>query len=301
MAVIERMLWLPGVLSAAGLDVVPVEGWQNRGHTNQGDFRPRAVMIHHDASRPGDSPGALDWLISGFRTPGDDNYDAQIWVDRDGVWHVIAAGYSQHAGAGIGWGVIPAGLGNNFSFGVETDHTTGEAWPAVQIEAVEIGTAAICKARGWDPDNAATGHKEYARGRKTDPDGIEMNGFRARVRGRMEGTHVSASGPEHYDDADWRAFDARMRRILAEQFAGWLAALATGGLNATTGDSSLPHRANVRALARLLDGMVADVRHGIEQSEAILGRLQSMEPGTLADPEATAAAVAPHLRIEASP
>src|SRR5436305_8861367 len=102
----ERMLRLPGARRTAGVLVAEVPGWQDRGHTDQGSFTPRAVMVHHDGSDPGDSPGGLDWIIGGFDSSFDEHYDAHCWVDRHGVWHVVAAGLAQHAGSGIGWGAV---------------------------------------------------------------------------------------------------------------------------------------------------------------------------------------------------
>jgi len=181
-----RLLWLPDVLRAAGLTVHEIAGWQDRGHADdiyyqQCGFAPQAVVFHHDGSAFGDSPGALNWLISGFNFSSDNNYDAQCWVDRYGAWYIVAAGYAQHAGAGQGWGAIPAGMGNPRSFGVETDHTDGETWPPAQLAAVRTGMAAICAHQGWDPAAAVVGHKEYAPGRKTDPDGVDMAAFRREV------------------------------------------------------------------------------------------------------------------------
>jgi hypothetical protein len=182
----NRLLWLPAALRAAGLAVAEVSGWQDRGHADDGDFEPRAVMFHHDASPPGDSPGGLAWLVSGFRSSSDDNYDAQCWVDRYGTWYVVAAGRAQHAGAGGGWGAIPAEAGNRYSIGVETDHTTGEAWPLAQYASVQTGMAAICLHQGWDPATAVVGHKEYAPGRKDDPDPVDMDTFRHEVAAEMQ-------------------------------------------------------------------------------------------------------------------
>lgn len=192
MVVNNRLLWLPDALRGAGLTVHEIVGWQDRGHADDSyflahGFDPLAVIFHHDGSPPGDSPGGLSWLINGFGSSSDTNYDAQCWVDRYGVWFVIAAGYAQHAGAGTGWGAIPGEMGNPRSFGVETDHTTGETWPAAQLGSVRIGMAAICKARGWDPAQCVVGHKEYAPGRKDDPDGVDMPTFRREVAAVIAG------------------------------------------------------------------------------------------------------------------
>ncbi len=241
----NRLLWLPGVLRAAGLAVVEVPGWQDRGHPDDGPFEPAAVMFHHDASPPGDSPGALAWLISGFASSSDSNYDAQCWVDRRGVWHIVAAGRAQHAGAGKGWGAIPAGLGNRMSFGVETDHTTGEAWVPVQFASIRTGMAVICGHQRWDPGRCVVGHKEYAPGRKDDPDPVDMAIFRNQVAALMSrpaGGHMTL-------DADVAAAFAAVNNNIGTAVRG------------DTGhpDSIRTVRAEVEALTAKVDAVAAKV------------------------------------------
>lgn len=157
------LTWLAGELRFAGCDVVELPGWHTRGQTD-GPYTPRAVMWHHDASPAGDSP-YVPAMMADLRNNG-----AQCWVDRTGRWHIIAAGRMWHAGAGTGWGRIPAGQGNTYSIGVETDHTTGEPWPAAQLASLRWGTRALLSRLGASPGDALCGHKEYAPGRKVDPD-----------------------------------------------------------------------------------------------------------------------------------
>lgn len=175
----QDLLWLPGTLRAAGITVIEEPGWRTRGH--DAPFTPRAVILHHDGSPAGPTPWMAGWLIGGFASDSDEHYDAQVWVDYAGRWHMIAAGAAQHAGTGRGFGRIPADQGNQYSFGVETDHTMGEPWPPAQLASIERGFAAICQARHWDPDVSVAGHKDYAKGRKPDPDGIDMNQFRGEL------------------------------------------------------------------------------------------------------------------------
>jgi len=108
---------------------------------------------------------------------------AAAWIDMRGVWHLYAAGLSNHAGLGSSV-LAPANTGNQFYYGIETDHTTGEAWPAAQLDSLRRGTAAIMKAYDLDPAKALEFHKTYAPGRKNDPDGLELANERA-VVGRM--------------------------------------------------------------------------------------------------------------------
>lgn len=164
---------LADILRAAGLVVIEYPGWRDRTQRD-GAFSPRAVMWHHDASALGDSPGVPAMMANL------DNNGAQVWVDRYGRWHLVAAGRMWHAGTGGPWGVIPAGAGNTYSVGIETDHTTGEDWPAAQLSSLRRGTAAIMRARGWSPWNALCGHKEY-RVTNPDPDGLDMDHERRAV------------------------------------------------------------------------------------------------------------------------
>ena len=181
---VNNLLWVPGTLRAAGLHVVEVPGWRTRGHG--GTFAPRAILVHHDASSIGPTPGTVDYLVAGYRSARDRHYDAQLWVDTAGTWYVTAAGSAQHAGAGSGWGAVPAGQGNEYALGVETDHTVGEPWQGRLLSSLTRGLAALCRARGWDPRRAVMGHKEYAPGRKPDPAGLDMDGERRAVAAEME-------------------------------------------------------------------------------------------------------------------
>lgn len=193
-------LWLPDVLRAAGLPVTTYHGWRTRG----GGFDDlRACVWHHDASPPGDSPGVPGWMAQQIDAgrPG-----AQLWVDRRGTWHVIAAGRVGHAGR------VRRGMpGNADSLGVETDHTTGERWPAAQLQSLRHGTAAILKRLGVD----ATGlhfHKTVCDppGRKTDPDGLSLGNERGRVAVLM------ATRPTPTDGDDMTpAQEAKLDRVLA--------------------------------------------------------------------------------------
>lgn len=160
--------WLADILRAAGCEVVEVAGWKTRGH---GDFTSlEAVTWHHDASPPGDSPGVVRYMLDNWDTNG-----AQLWVDRAGRWHVLAAGVAYHAGQ-----VLPGMPGNRQSLGVETDHTTGEPWPPAQLLSLRRGTAAILRHLRRGPE-ALHFHKTICSpvGRKTDPDGLDLERERA--------------------------------------------------------------------------------------------------------------------------
>jgi hypothetical protein len=168
---VTHATWLPDVLRAAGLTVKTYDGWKGRG----GGFTDLgSVVWHHDASPPGDSPGVPAYMIREIDAgrPG-----GQLWVDRRGVWHVIAAGKVSHAGK------VRRGMpGNSNSLGVETDHTTGETWPVPQLTSLRRGTAAILRRLGQDSGGLHM-HKTICDppGRKVDPDGLDLHTERGRV------------------------------------------------------------------------------------------------------------------------
>lgn len=191
---------LVSVLRKAKVQVVPMryeagryagKTWAQVGAENRGYAQFRGVMWHHDASPAGDSgkasidangygvrpTGALWWcMYDGFGwAPA-----AAIWVDRYGKWYVYAAGRTNHAGVGTS-AITGMNMGNAYLLGIETDHGTNEDWPEAQISSLRRGTAAIMRHYKLDPKTALIGHKEYAPGRKNDPDGLDMNLERRRV------------------------------------------------------------------------------------------------------------------------
>lgn len=185
---------LADILSRAGVPVKEMtytqgrykgKSWKQVGFGNRGLTEFRGIMWHHDASPIGDSPGALSWCMY---YANDGGYDltpaAAVWVDRRGVWHLYAAGLSNHAGRGSS-ALAPNNSGNNFYLGIETDHTYGETWSQPQLDSLRVGTAAIMRAYKMDPARALEFHKTYAPGRKNDPDGVDLGDERRTVAAIM--------------------------------------------------------------------------------------------------------------------
>lgn len=177
---------LAKILRDAGLIVIEHEGWKTRGRPTNLSFVPNGTLLHHDASAAGPSPTLARYIAVIGRPPGTPPPLAQLWVSKTGVWHVLAAGRANHAGAGNGWGNIKANTGNSATLGVEWDHTTGEAITKAEYESLVTGFAAIHKAKGWNVSKNLAGHKEYAAGRKIDPSGVDMAKFRRDVAARMK-------------------------------------------------------------------------------------------------------------------
>ncbi len=179
--------WLPEVLRAAGMTVVLHEGWAGRASSGA-RFRPTAVVWHHDASPPGDSPGVPRYMA---RELDAGRAGAQCWVDRQGRWHIVAAGIAYHAGR-----TRRGAPGNGDSIGVETDHTTGEEWPDPLLRSLRVGTAAILRHLAVT-EAALEFHATICDppGRKTDPDGLSLATERAFVA-RLLRPPPRASRPE---------------------------------------------------------------------------------------------------------
>jgi len=168
------LTWLADVLRDAGCTVVEESGWKTRGR--DGSFTPRGVMMHHDASPAGETSNGVDVIRDG--RPGLAGPLAQLWLAYDGTWHVVAAGRANHAGEGQ-WHDIPRDQGNTYCIGIETDHTTDESWSGGQRSAALAGVAALCDRLGIRTRDGLAdwfcAHKEYAAGRKPDPDPLDMD------------------------------------------------------------------------------------------------------------------------------
>lgn len=176
------LTWLPDVLKAVGLTVTEEPGWQTRGH---GDVGPiKGVILHHTAGPLGHGCDPSLHTVEEGR-PDLPGPLAQLLLDRNGAYHVIAAGLSYHAGKGI-WKSITSG--NSHFIGIEAENTglPNDPWPQVQMDAYAKGVAALLKHVKATPD-FAIGHKEWClpKGRKSDPD-FDMDKFRATVAAIME-------------------------------------------------------------------------------------------------------------------
>src|SRR5882672_6755153 len=99
------LLWLPKVLTDAGLTVIEVPGWQNRGHGDEG--KVLGVLCHHTCGPlHGDLPD-LNVLIDGRPDLGGPL--CNLGLGRSGHYWMIAAGKGWHAGRGHGKG-SPMGM-----------------------------------------------------------------------------------------------------------------------------------------------------------------------------------------------
>lgn len=173
-----RVLWVPDVLRAAGLDVHEVPGWKTRGADSFGPVR--GITIHHTGgSKTSSDTGEINVLINGrvdLSGP-----IAPLYLSRTGDWSVVASGHCNHNK--VGWAGPNKGYGNDNLLGIEAQHAAGEPWTSAQYESYVRGVAALVrhKTSGWDVTvSRVAGHKEHQPGDKTDP-GFNMTEFRAAV------------------------------------------------------------------------------------------------------------------------
>ncbi|GAB2648284.1 peptidoglycan recognition protein family protein [Nocardia goodfellowii] len=175
-------LWLADVLRAEGLRVLEHEGWRDRGH---GDFADiRGVLCHHTAGG-----GENDWRIVQYGRPDLEGPLAQLVLERDGTYRVIAAGVCWHAGRGS-WPGWPTDNANYHVIGIEAvSRGDGTDWTAAQLDAYKRGCAAILRHLGRDAGDCVA-HREYSSEGKVDPTGIDMAAFRFDVQALIDATPI---------------------------------------------------------------------------------------------------------------
>lgn len=172
-------IWLADVLRAAGLSVLEHDGWRQRGH---GDFRDiRGVLCHHTGGG-----GPNDWIIVQNGRPDLPGPLAQLVLEKDGTYRVIAVGVCWHAGRGS-WPGWPTDNANYHTIGIEavSRGTPPWDWTPTQLDAYKRGCAAILRRIGRGAGDCV-GHREYSSEGKIDPAGIDMNAFRREVQALID-------------------------------------------------------------------------------------------------------------------
>lgn len=145
-----------------GLVVRTVPGWETRGSSS---FFPGGHVCHHDAiATRWTSPPSI--LINGRSDLAGPL--CNFALASDGTVWLVAAGRANHAGEG-GW----MGLsGNSSVWGTEAQNSGlgDQQWPKVQVEAYARLCAATAEYSGFTQDHVCF-HREWAAGRKIDPQG----------------------------------------------------------------------------------------------------------------------------------
>lgn len=141
--------WLADEFRAAGLTVVEVEGWKNRGRpASTGAFEPEhGVTVHHTgvtSSRSNPGPTLKTLIVGRPDLPGP---LCQWTVRHDGVVVVIAAGRANHAGrVGKSAPGMPAGTdGNARALGDEVDTDGSQPLTPAQVHSIAVTNAVALK------------------------------------------------------------------------------------------------------------------------------------------------------------
>jgi hypothetical protein len=160
-------------LRDAGLRVVEVDGWRDRGSS---DFNPRGSVNHHTAGSANGATPSLNLCINGrpdLAGPLCNVFQSRESNGQD-IAYVVAAGRANHAGSG-GWKGLS---GNSSVYGLEIEHTGVDHFPSNRLDiAAQIHAAMFT----GDPAYCCA-HREWAPDRKIDvAEGVNDDDFRRRV------------------------------------------------------------------------------------------------------------------------
>lgn len=166
-----RQLWIPEALEEYDLDVEEVPGWETRGSTA---FNPVGVVGHHTAGPKTGVRPSLKVCVNGREgLPGP---LCNVFLDRNGVAIVVAAGRANHAGKGGFKGLV----GNSSMFGIEAEDDGDGTWTDAQLEAFPKVVAALLSITGMN-EVWYCSHRTWAPTRKIDPTNIEDTWMRSQV------------------------------------------------------------------------------------------------------------------------
>lgn len=181
------------ILSAHGVAVERVPGWETRDGSRTRGLNPEAVVVHHT----GDESTPLSMIRDGrSNLPGP---LANFLVGQSGRVYLVAAGYSNNAGYGGEANFLIAKAGkasaemkppasdgswsaNSHAWSIEADGTGN--WPAVVRQHVVEVCAALHMAEGWTNGARVIAHKELTRRKPGDP-GDDMGSVRADVLAKI--------------------------------------------------------------------------------------------------------------------
>jgi hypothetical protein len=169
-----RDLGIADRLRAAGLAVVEVDGWRERGkdsaafaggvdHHTAGSNNGNAPSLEICTNGRSDLPGPLCNTLQGF----------------DGTQYVIASGTANHAGSGSWHGLS----GNSSVYGMERENDGYSAARPGQHDLAARAWRAILHGgpRGNISAGMLCGHREWAPGRKPDFHDLDYGWFRDQV------------------------------------------------------------------------------------------------------------------------
>lgn len=178
---------LPARLRAAGLTVVEVSGWKNRGRP--GSFSPVGVLWHHTGSHDALKDAKSDrtyaeWLAKTGRSDLPAPL-CQLSISAEGVVYICASGRANHAGKAKASGTVAGGDGNTLYVGVECMNSGSQGWGKPQYDAMVKTGVVLAKILGSSAQ-AQRAHKETSVTGKWDPGKLDMNKFRADIAAKLK-------------------------------------------------------------------------------------------------------------------
>lgn len=187
---------LPSRLAEAGLKVELVPGWETRGYE---PFNPGGAVCHWTAG-PRGTTGRPSLKICTFGREGLPGPLCNVYLDRNGVAVVVAAGRANHAGVG-GWRGL---TGNSSVFGTEAESGGDGDWTPAQRIAYPKINAAYARIGGFGAEMVC-GHNEWAPSRKIDIRDWQMPDMRASVDQILRGGGVEED--DMFSDQDRKNLD----------------------------------------------------------------------------------------------
>lgn len=186
------MTRIPSDLAKFGLTVELVPGWETR---SAGSFNPGGVVCHWTAGpKASKSRPSLSVVVNG--RAGLSGPLCNVYLARDGVCVVVAAGRANHAGEGGYKGM----LGNSAVYGIEAECAGDGDWTPAQRKVYPILVAALLS--GIERDASwACGHNEWAPTRKIDIRDWPMSAMRTQVASSLSNTDPSQED-DMFDDTD---------------------------------------------------------------------------------------------------
>lgn len=243
--------WMADEYRKAGLKVVEIEGWKNRGRpASTGNFDPRGQKTnHHTGTRTSASNRmpTLRTLIQG--RPDLPGPLAQKGIGYDGTVYVIAAGRANHAGRVGKRGVpgMPYGAdGNALALGDEVDTNGTQTMPKAQRDALAKVNAVDLKHfnRGIDYLHR---HQDISGTGKWDIGSISTAALRRDAAAKIN----DLSGPSW----KWNSDVVSDLPIVQEQFQ-IAAGVAKGTIQRYHGVAAIQNALNVKASEHLsVDGL----------------------------------------------
>lgn|GEM_PF-2912514 len=196
-------------LRDAGIPVVEVAGWQERGSS---EFGPEVSVNHHTAGPSSGNVPSLNTVTYGRSDlPGPLCEVLQSRESGDGndAAYVVAAGKANHAGEG-GWKGV---TGNSNAWGLEIEHTGVDP-----LHGHRQDTAAAIHAVMFSGDpSMVCQHREWAPSRKIDAaEGVDASDFREMVEDARRPGSAPAPPPKHLlSTAPFLALEEPMRMSIS--------------------------------------------------------------------------------------